>query len=377
MPTYARADVRFVAGTASSLFDDERNEYLDLLGGIAVASVGHCHPAVVSAIEEQARKLIHASNLFLTEPQERLAQRLASLTGGMSSFFCNSGAEAVECALKIARRWSEERGIERGRIVAARGGFHGRTFGALSATGQPAKKEPFEPLLPNFDHVPFGDAAALDAAVGPHVPAVILEPIQGEAGVVVPPPGYLTAARDICDRAGALLIWDEVQTGLGRTGRWFGFQHFGVEADVVTVAKALGNGVPVGACWARDQVADTFAVGDHGSTFGGQPLAASAARAVLRTMEEADVPRRAEAAGARLADGLASMTGVRGVRGLGLLLAAEVGEGRAREVAAAALDRGLVVNAVTDSAVRLSPPLLVSDEEVDEALAILAQAVAT
>jgi acetylornithine/succinyldiaminopimelate/putrescine aminotransferase len=293
--------------------------------------------------------------------------------GGGRLFFCNSGAEANEAALKLARKWG---GPGRYAVVSAYGSFHGRTLATLTATGQPQKHEPFQPLPEGFRHVAWDDVDALAGAIDPSVvAAVLLEPVQGEGGVNPATPAYFQAVRQLCDERGVLMIVDEVQTGLGRTGRWFGFQHLGVEPDVVTMAKALGNGVPIGACWARAEVAEAFVPGDHATTFGGQPLAAAAARAVLRVMEEEDVPARAEAAGGRLRKGLEGLDGVAAVRGLGLLLAAELGEADAKAVTAAALDAGLVVNAVTERAIRLAPSLLVSDDEIDDALAILDQAI--
>ena len=376
MPTYPPQPVTFVRGEGTRLWDQAGRRYLDFFSGVAVTSLGHCHPVVAEAVATQARTLVHVSNHFATTVGPEVAATLDRLIGGPSGkvFFCNSGAEANECAIKLARKWA---GPGRYVVVSTEGSFHGRTLATLHATGQPAKHEAFRPLPEGFRHVPWCDAAPLEDAVDDSVAAVLLEPVLGEGGVHPATPEYFGAARRVCDRAGALLMVDEVQTGLGRTGRWFGFHHFGVRPDVVTMAKALGNGMPIGACWARDGVADAFAVGDHGSTFGGQPLATAAARAVLRAMEELDGPGRAAAAGARLADGLGSLSGVGGVRGLGLLLGAELDPpGRAREVAARALAEGLVVNPVTSSAIRLTPPLLVSDEEIDEALEILATAVA-
>jgi len=288
---------------------------------------------------------------------------------GGQVFFANSGAEANECALKLARRWA---GLGRHVVVSAWDGFHGRTLATLHATGQPAKHAPYKPLPEGFVHVPYDDVAALEAACDPaRVGAVLIEPIQGEAGVIVPSSDYLGALRALCSDRGILLMVDEVQTGLGRTGRWFGFQHAGIEPDVVTMAKALGNGVPIGACWARAEVAAAFGPGDHASTFGGQPLAAAAARATLATMEAEDVCGRAERAGGRLARGLAALPGVVSVRGAGLLVAAAVAEARAPAVVAAALAAGLVVNAPRPDTIRLAPPLLVEDGEIDEALGIL------
>jgi len=376
MHTYPPPTVTFVRGEGSWLYDEEGGAYLDFLSGLAVTSLGHSHPAVADAVATQARTLLHVSNLYGTTVGPEVAEILDRLVGdgqplGGRVFFANSGAEANECALKLARKWG---GPGRYAVVSAYGSFHGRTLATLHATGQPQKHEAFQPLPEGFRHVAWCDLDALDRAVDADVvAAVLLEPVQGEGGVNPATAEYFQGVRRLCDERGALFIVDEVQTGLGRTGRWFGFQHFGVVPDVVTVAKALGNGVPIGACWARADVADAFVPGDHATTFGGQPLATAAARAVLRTMEATDVPARAEAAGARLRKGLESIPEVADVRGLGLLLAARLAEADARQAAAAALDAGLVVNAVTPSALRLAPSLLVTDDEVDQALAILGE----
>ena len=370
MPTYAPSAVTFVRGRGTELWDAEGRRYLDFLCGLGVTSLGHAHPAVAEAVATQARTLEHVSNLFGTDVGVEVARTLDRLLGGGGRvFFANSGAEANECALKLARKWG---GRGRHVVVSAYGSFHGRTLATLHATGQPAKHEAFQPLPEGFRHVAWLDLAALEAAIDPTVAAVLLEAVQGEGGVNPATPEYFQGVRRLCDERGVLLMVDEVQTGLGRTGTWFAFERFGVRPDVVTLAKALGNGMPIGACWARAEVACAFVPGDHGTTYGGQPLAAAAARATLATMEAEDVPARAEGAGRRLASGLRALPGVSAVRGLGLLLAAELAGGRARELTAAALARGLVVNAVTPTAVRLAPPLLVSDEEIDEALAILA-----
>jgi predicted acetylornithine/succinylornithine family transaminase len=379
MPTYAPAPVTFVRGAGSRLWDDTGRAYLDFLSGLAVTSLGHAHPAVAEALCAQARTLLHVSNLFRTAVAPEVAAALDRLVGdgepaGGSVFFCNSGAEANECAIKLARRYG---GPGRHVVVSAYGSFHGRTLATLHATGQPAKHEPFQPLPEGFRHVAWCDLAALEAALDGSVAAVLLEPVQGEGGVHPATPEYFAGVRRLCDERGVLFMVDEVQTGLGRTGRWFGFQHFGVRPDVVTVAKALGNGVPIGACWARAEVAAAFRPGDHATTFGGQPLAAAAARAVLAVMQAEDVPARAARAGRRLAAALAAVPGVAGIRGMGLLLAAELEPGRdAKLVAAALLEAGLVVNAVTDSALRLAPPLLVTDAEIDEAVAIMREVLA-
>jgi len=390
MDTYPPQPVTFVRGDGTLLWDEGGRRYLDFFSGVAVTSLGHAHPAVADAVAEQARTLLHVSNHFATTVAPEVAATLDRLIspgsgpGGAPAgpgsskgrvFFCNSGAEANECAIKLARKRG---GRGRHVVVSAYGSFHGRTLATLHATGQPAKHEAFQPLPEGFRHAAWCDVAAFDAAVDDSVAAVLLEPVLGEGGVHPATPEFFAAVRRICDDRGALLMVDEIQTGLGRTGRWFGFQHFGIEPDVVTMAKALGNGVPIGACWATNEVAAAFAVGDHATTFGGQPFATSAARAVLAAMEEADVPARALAAGGRLAEGLASLPGVCSVRGLGLLLAAELEPPlQAGRVASRALADGLVVNPVTESALRLAPPLLVSAEEIDEGLAILRRTLET
>ena len=375
MPNYPPQAVTFVRGEGTVLWDDQGKRYLDFLAGIGVTSLGHANPVVADAIAEQARTLLHVSNLYGTTIGPEVAATLDRLIGGPPGkvFFANSGAEANECAIKLARKWG---GRGRHVVLSAYGSFHGRTLATLHATGQPARHEVFQPLPEGFRHVAYSDLAALEAAVAPDVVAVLLETVQGEGGVQVPDPSYLAGVRRLCDERGLLLIVDEVQTGLGRTGRWFGFQHAGIQPDVVTLAKALGNGVPIGACWARAEVADAFVAGDHGTTLGGQPLAASAARAVLAEMERLDVPTRAAEAGERLAKGLGALPRVAAVRGQGLLLAAELETPSAKDVASAALAAGLVVNPVTGSALRFEPSLLVTDDEIDEALSILATVLA-
>lgn len=377
MGTYARLPVVFVRGDGTMLYDIEGREYLDFLSGIAVVSLGHAHPEIAAAIAEQAATLLHVSNLYYNEVQPQLAARLDHVLGGDGRvFFSNSGAEANEAAIKLARRYGQlNGGPERHHVLSAYRSFHGRTLTTLAATGQPQKHEAFQPLPAGFRHVAFADVEALEAAFDERVCAVLLEPVQGEGGVTPAPPGYLEAVRRLCDEHEALLVVDEVQTGLGRTGRWFGFQHAdGVRPDIVTMAKALGNGVPIGACWARTEVAAAFRPGDHATTFGGQPLAARAALTTLQIMERDDVPALARRAGERLTKGLLSLPGVTEVRGLGLLLAAQLADGTdAAVVARRCLDAGLVVNAVTPQALRLAPPLLVSDDEIDRAVAVLEQ----
>jgi acetylornithine/N-succinyldiaminopimelate aminotransferase len=382
MQTYARQPVAFVRGEGSRLWDSEGREYLDFLGGLAVTSLGHAHPEIAEAVAEQARTLLHVSNLYYTEVQPKLAAELNGLLGGQGRvFFSNSGAEANECAIKLARRYGQKHGISHTyHVVSAYNSFHGRTLTTLAATGQPAKQAAFQPLAPGFWQVPYGEIEALEEQAERFegkLAAILLEVVQGEGGVWPAPPGYLEAVRELCDRTRALLIVDEVQTGLGRTGKWFAFEHFGIRPDIVTMAKALGNGVPIGACWATAEAAAAFEPGDHATTFGGQPLAARAALATVQIMQRENVPERAARAGARLAEGLAATPGVSGVRGLGLLLAAELAPGIDSEAAATAcLEGGLIVNAVTASALRFEPSLLVTDDEIDEALSIVGKALA-
>ncbi len=376
MPTYGAPSVRMVRGEGCRLWDEDGNEYLDFLAGIAVVGVGHANPEIAEAIAEQARTLVHVSNLYGSVPGTEVAITLDRLLGGGGQiFFTNSGAEAIECAIKLARKWG---GHGRYGVVSAYGSFHGRTLGALHATGQPAKWEGFQPLPEGFRHVAWNDLEALEAAIDPSIAAILLEPIQGEGGVNPATAQYFEGVRRLCDERGLLMIVDEIQTGLGRTGEWFGFQHFGVEPDVVTMAKALGNGMPIGACWAKKDVAAVFQPGDHGTTYGGQPLAASAARATLAILERINAPQLAEQAGAQLRHSLEIIDGVVEVRGLGLLLAAELAEGiDSKAVAADLLNRGLIVNAVSQTALRFAPPLIVSESEIEQAVDLLSAVLAT
>jgi len=371
MPTYAAPPVTFVRGRGTELWDSEGKRYLDFLCGLAVTSLGHAHPAVADALDHQARTLLHVSNLFANDVAPRVAAQIDDLLGGGGQvFFGNSGAEANECAIKLARKWG---GRGKFGVISAYGSFHGRTLATLHATGQPSKHEPFQPLPEGFRHVAWNDLEALEAAITPEVAAVLVEPVQGEGGVFPATAEFVQGARRLCDERGLLLIVDEIQTGLGRTGRWFGYEHFGVQPDVVTLAKALGNGVPIGACWARRDVAASFEPGDHGSTFGGTAIATAAAGAVLTEMVRVDAPALARAAGERLTQALSATSGVKEVRGLGLLLAAELDGHDAKAVNTALLERGLVANAVTPTAIRFAPPLTVSDGEIDEAMGIFAE----
>jgi acetylornithine/N-succinyldiaminopimelate aminotransferase len=376
MNTYPPPPVTFVRGRGSWLYDAGGRAYLDFVGGVAVTSLGHAHPAVADAVAAQARTLLHTSNLYGTTVGLEVAATLDRLLGGGGQvFFANSGAEANECAIKLARKWAGSATTGRHVVISALRSFHGRTLATLHATGQPARHAPFQPLPAGFRHVPYGDLDSLaGAAAAPDVAAVLLEPVQGEGGVWPAPDGYLAGVRAVCDEAGVLMMLDEVQTGLGRTGRWFGFQHVpALRPDVVTVAKALGNGVPIGACWARADVAAAFVPGDHATTLGGQPLATAAARSSLAGMEPDHVPPRSPRPGARLRAGLERLDGVVEVRGQGLLLGAELEEGvSAPDAAAAALAKGLLVNPVTPTTLRFLPSLLVTDDEIDQALEILA-----
>ncbi len=363
MNTYGTPRRVLVRGEGCYVWDEDDRRYLDLLGGLAVNVLGHGHPAFVAAVTDQLRTLGQVSNFFATPPQVGLAERLLALTGGADGrvFFTNSGTEALEAAFKIARQTG------RPRIVAAEGGFHGRTMGSLALTGKAAIREPFEPLPGGVVHVPFGDPEALVAAVGDDTAAVVLEPIQGEAGVRVPPAGYLDAARRITARHGALLVLDEVQTGLGRTGEWFAYQHDGVVPDVVTVAKGLGGGFPIGACVAFGAAADLLGPGTHGSTFGGNPVAAAAALAVMDTIEREALLDNAGKVGDQLRRGIESLRHplVGGVRGRGLLLAVELTAPVATGAANAALDAGFIVNPVSADALRLAPPLVLSGDQAE------------
>ncbi len=386
-PTYARPRVEFVRGEGVRLWDARGREYLDFLGGIAVVAAGHAHPKVVAAVAGQLATLGHTSNLYFTGPQVDLAERLVDRFGPPAKvFFSNSGAEANEAAIKVARRWGRaNRGERAVGIVAAEDGFHGRTLGTLAATGKPAIKEAFEPLPAGFSHVPFGDAGALAAAIGPDTAAVLIEPIQGEAGIRVPPPGYLEAVREITADAGVLMIVDEIQSGMGRTGKLFAYQHAGIRPDVVTMAKALGSGFPIGATIAVDEVAAAIRRGDHGTTFGGNPVACAAALATLDVIEPLLDGHVARVSG-RLGGGLGQLRDRIGpgaeVRGAGLWYALDLGQGGpagaaevgAEQVALAALGRGLVVNPVTATALRLAPPLVIEEADVDQGLLRLAAA---
>jgi acetylornithine/N-succinyldiaminopimelate aminotransferase len=368
MSSYQRLPVAFVRGEGAWLWDTEGRRYLDAVGGIAVCALGHAHPAVARALAEQAGILVHTSNLYRIPSQERLAERLVALSGMDQAFFCNSGAEANETAIKIARLLGHERGLGAPAIVVMEGAFHGRTLATLTATGARKVQAGFEPLVQGFVRVPYGDLEAL-RAVGANrreIVAVLCEPIQGEGGVVMPPPGYLAGLREICDRHGWLLMLDEVQTGMCRTGRWFAFQHEGIRPDVMTLAKSLGNGVPIGACLARGAAAGLIRPGKHASTFGGNPLACRAALAVLDILEQGRLAERAaelgEALLERLRRALDGVPGVVEIRGRGLIIGVLL-DRPCGELTERALGLGLLINVTAERVVRLLPPLILSDAE--------------
>jgi predicted acetylornithine/succinylornithine family transaminase len=360
LPTYARADVAIVRGEGARVWDDEGNEYLDFGAGIAVVGLGHLHPAPMAAARAQLERLWHASNLYRTEPAEALAGRLSARFGGAQAFFCNSGTEAVEAALKYARRATGKPGV-----AALEGSFHGRTLGSLSVTGQHAKREPFGPLVPGARFVPSNDVDALREAVDEEVGVVLLEPVLGEGGVVPLTRGFAEAAAELP----ALLCFDEVQTGIGRTGTFFAFEQLGVRPDLVTLAKGLGNGLPIGALLVADGSSGAFVPGDHGSTFGGNPIACAAACAVVDAVDD-DLLENVRARGAELVAGLADLPGVGEVRGRGLLLGARV-DVPASGVVGACRARGLLILTAGDDVVRLAPPLTIERDDVAEALATL------
>ncbi len=369
MNTYLRPPLVLTRGRGCRVWDSEGNSYIDFIGGIAVCNLGHAHPRVVRALCRQAETLFHASNLYYTMPQIDLAAWLVDHSFADRIFFCNSGAEANEAAIKIARRYFHQNGeTGRFRILCAEKSFHGRTMATLSATGQDKIKTGFSPILEGFDFIPFNDAAALEQAMGPDTCAVILEPIQGEGGVVEPGPDYLRRAREICDRSGALLILDEIQTGIGRTGKLFAHSHFEITPDIMTLAKALGNGLPIGAMLATEQVASAFGPGAHATTFGGTPVVTAAALETLKTLEEEGIIDHCAEIGAYFKNRLIGLQeaheGVADVRGRGLLLGLELQDSGASLVSEC-LKRGFLVNCIQDRVLRFAPPLIIQKEEVD------------
>lgn len=369
MQTYGRQPVAFVSGEGSWLVDADGNRYLDCLGGLAVVAVGHGNPRVAAAVTAQMAMLVHVSNLYFTEPMVLLAERLTRLSGLDRVFFCNDGATANEAAIKLARRYGQTvRGPDCYKVLSLLDSFHGRTLATLAATGQPAKQATFAPLPSGFHQIEAGDFGALESTLDAGTAAVMLETVQGEGGVIPLDPDYLKAVRRLCDETGTLLIFDDVQVGIGRTGEWFSWQSLGLEPDIATIAKALANGLPIGSCLATEKVADAFRPGDHATTFGGGPVVCAAALAVFDEIEDRHLLANCRARSEQLRLGFELLPGVVGVRGKGLLLAAVLESERAGAVAEAARDIGLLVNAVRPNAVRFAPPLSISSEEVDEAL---------
>jgi len=371
MNTYARLPVAFDRGSGAWLWDKNGKKYLDALSGIAVCGLGHAHPAVAEAICDQAQRLVHTSNLFEIPLQTQLAAELTTLAGMDSAFFGNSGAEANEAAIKIARLWGHKRGIKQPVIVVMENAFHGRTLATLTATGNRKVQAGFEPLVKGFVRVPYGDTEALETVAQntPNVVAVLLEPIQGEGGIRIPDAPYLNEVRELCNRHEWLMMLDEIQSGTARTGQMFAFQHAGITPDVLTVAKGIANGFPIGACLARGEAATTFQPGNHGSTFGGNPLACRVALTTLRIVQEEDLPSRATALGERMLSGfeqaLDGIPAVTSIRGMGLMLGIELNR-PCGELVAKALDNGLLINVTSQQVIRLLPPLIISDDEADQ-----------
>jgi acetylornithine/N-succinyldiaminopimelate aminotransferase len=381
MNTYAPLPVAFERGEGAWLWDETGRRYLDAISGLAVCSLGHAHPAVTRAIADQAGKLIHSGNLVRIPWQEQLAERLAAVTGLERAFICNSGTEAIECALKITRITGHQKGLAVPGVIVMEHSFHGRTMAALSATGSRKAQAGFEPLVSGFIRAPFGDLAALAtiAQRRQDIAAVLVEPIQGEAGIRVPPPGYLAGLRRLCDELGWLLIFDEIQSGLCRTGRWFAHQHEDVRPDVLTTAKALANGLPAGACVARGAAAEAFSPGQHGSTFGGNPLVSRTACTVLDIMREQDLAGRAARTGNSMLEQfrqrLAGNPAVRDVRGRGLMIGIEL-DREANRLKQAALDRGVLINVTQERVVRLLPPLIIDSEQAEEIVDVVCAVIA-
>lgn len=363
---YGTPSITLVKGKGLVVKDIEGNTYLDFLAGIATNILGHAHPSVVSAVSKQVRTLNHVSNFYSHPNAVALAEKLASFTGtkGAKVFFCQSGAEANEAAIKLSRKTG------RSHIVATQGSFHGRTMGALSLTGQPSKREPFLPLLKNIKHVPFGDIEAMRRCISKKTAMVIVEPIMGEAGVIVPPDDYLQQLRALCDKSGALLVIDAVQTGMGRTGDWFGYEYSGITPDVITLAKGLGGGLPLGAMIALGRSADLFEPGEHGSTFGGNPITTAAALAVIKTIESKKLLKKVQGQGRLLIQELALIPGVQQVRGAGLLIGIELESGNARDISKKLLERGVLVNPANDTVIRIAPALIVSDAQIKKFITI-------
>lgn len=371
MPTYARLPVTFARGEGAVLFDTEGKQYLDAVAGVAVCSLGHAHPQVADAISEQAHRLMHTSNLYQIENQHALGDRLCALAGMENAFFCNSGAEANEAAIKIARLYGHNKGIERPVIIVMSNAFHGRTMATVTATGNPKAQAGFAPLLDGFVRVQYGDAEAVaqQLSADSNIVAVLVEPVQGEGGVQVPSADYLPRLRELCDQHDCLLMADEIQTGMCRTGKWFAFQHTSIQPDVMTLAKALGNGMPIGACLARGKAARVFAYGNHGSTFGGNPLACRAALTVIEVMEQEQIAQHTTELGeyflANFRAGLVNVAGVKDIRGQGLMIGIQL-ERDCGELVKQGLAKGILINVTAGNVIRLLPPLVITQQQADQ-----------
>lgn len=379
MSTYARQPLAIVRGEGARVWDDTGREYLDFVAGIAVNGLGHCHPKVVEAIRKQAGVLMHTSNLYHTEQQPALARMLVEWSDFDKVFFCNSGAEANEAAIKLARKWGKQHSEKKVEIVSAVGSFHGRTMGAITATSQSKYQKWFTPLVPGFKYVPYNDIEALEEIISGNTCAVILEPVQGENGVHPASQEYLQFARTACNSDGALLIFDEVQTGLGRTGKMFAYEHYGVVPDVMTLAKTLGGGFPIGACIARGDATNVLHPGDHAATFGGNPLACAAAMAALSAIHDEKLVENARDTGEYFQKKLRALkesgAPIEEVRGLGLMIGVQLTKPVAKDVASACMDKGLLLNAIGDSILRFLPPLIITKEDIDLAVGILAEGI--
>ena len=372
--TYNRFPMVITHGKGCFIFDSDGNKYLDMIAGIAVNMLGYGDDILAEAIGEQAKKLMHTSNLFYTAPQSLLAKKLVELSGMKKAFFCNSGAEANEAALKIAKKAAkQEDNPTKTQIISATNSFHGRTLGAITATGQVKYQKSFTPLIPGFDYIEYNNISQLEEIMSENTCAVIMEPIQGESGVHPAQKDFLLKTRELCDKYKAALIFDEVQTGMGRTGKTFAFEHFGVKPDILTLAKMLGAGFPIGACLASENYADVFCPGDHASTFGGNPLAATAALVTISRMEELKLVENSAQIGAYLIEKLSKIKGIKEIRGIGLMIGIELENPNAKEILSKGFEEGIIINAIGDNIIRLVPPLVISKEEADMALKILSK----
>lgn len=376
MSNYKRLPIEFERGSGAWLIDTKGNRYLDAISGIAVCGLGHSHPKIQQAISAQAAKLIHTSNLYHIPLQEKLAKKLVQYSGMDAVFFGNSGAEANEAAIKLARLYASNKAVKNPLIITTDNSFHGRTIATLTATGNPKVKEGFEPLLEGFMHIPYDDINALNETVKKHqnIVAIIVEPIIGEGGVIIPDDTYLKAIRDFCDQHDCLMIVDEIQTGMCRTGKWFAFQHANIKPDIITLAKSLGNGVPIGACLASSKAANLFSFGSHGSTFGGNPLAAKVALTVIDILEDQSLDKRAAEVGKHILESLKiclhDIRGIKSIRGKGLMIGVEL-DREAPDLALYALEKGILINVTAGNVVRLLPPLIINDKEVEQIVSLL------